>query len=487
MKLLHGLGRTQAAVGAIMAAFLATFLPLTLLRHDAFFTARYDLGNMTQAVWSVAHGGLYRVTDPAGAEVSRLGSHVDPILGLLAPIWRVWPDPRMLIVVQALAVASAAIPAFLLARRWLADDRAAVAFAAVALLYPAVQWATIFDFHPVTLAVPLLLWCVWAADARHDVALGVCAILALATKEQVGFALAILGLWMAVSLGRRRAGALLAAVSLAWTAIAVWVVIPHFNEGDGSALVSERYGALGDGPGDVIVGVFTKPWEVVQIVATADRASYFLALTLPLLLLSLRAPLLAAGALPDLALNLLSSRPEQHQIQYHYGAVIAPFLIAAAIRGLAALRKDADRHGFTLPVAWVAAALVVAGVFAGYRHGPLPFWASVPGGSPSGSAQFTVTAHARVLAEATRTIPADATVSAGNHIGGHLSARRQIATFPVIAGADYVVVDERTPDIVDRREPAFHAASVARLRADPAYALVFTRDGVLVFARKPAT
>ena len=468
-----------------MAAFLGAFLPMTLLRHESFFTARFDLGNMTQAVWSVAHGGLFRVTDPAGVEVSRLGSHVDPILGLLAPLWRVWPDPRMLIVVQALAVASAAIPAFLLARRWLSDDRLAVAFAAVTLLYPAIQWATIFDFHPVALAVPLILWCVWAADTRHDVVLAVCAVLALATKEHVGFALAILGIWMAVSLGRRRAGAILAAGSLAWTVVAVWIVIPHFNQGAGSLLVAERYGSLGDGPGDVIVAVFTRPWDVAQIIATADRGSYLLALFLPLLLLSLRAPLLAAGALPDLALNLLSSRPEQHQITYHYGAIIAPFLIAAAIRGLALLRGDIARRGLPMPGAgWIAGALLGAVVFAGYLHGPLPFWAAVPGGSPSGSAQFTVTTRARTLADAVKTIPESATVSAGNHIGGHLSARRQIATFPVVADAEYVIVDERTPDIEDRQDPALHAFLVARLRSDPAYTVTFDRNRVVVFTKR---
>ena len=40
------------------------------------------------------------------------------------------------------------------------------------LLFPALQHATLFDFHPVTLAAPLLLFCIWAAEERRYVVLG---------------------------------------------------------------------------------------------------------------------------------------------------------------------------------------------------------------------------------------------------------------------------------------------------------------------------
>lgn len=475
-----------ATVAGLATAYAAAFTVLCLRRHDGFFTARYDLGNMTQAVWSVAHGGLFRVTDPAGVQMSRLGAHVDPILGLFAPLWRVWPDPRLLIVAQALAVASAAIPTFLIARRWLDDDRLAVAFAAATLLMPALQWATVFDFHPVTLAVPLLLWCVWAADTGHDVTLAVVATLAALTKEQVGLALAVLGIWMAVSLGRRRAGAVLASASLAWTALALWVIIPHFNRGSGSALVAERYGDLGTDPGGVLRGLVTHPWDALGTLGTADRAVFVAALILPMLGLCLRAPLLSAAALPELLLNLLSSRPEQHHIEYHYGAVIAPFVIAGSIRGLAALRRGERPRWLARavrPPALVAGALVTGAIVSGYLLGPLPFWQHVPGGSHVRVEQYTVAARAELLQRATDGIPATAAVSAGNRLGGHLSDRARILTFPTIADAQFVLVDLEQPDVGDDVDAAAHAAAVAALRRDARFRVRFEQDGVLVFER----
>ena len=118
------------------------------------------------------------------------------MLVLFTPLWWAWPSPEMLLVAQALIVATGALPAFWLGRRWLGDDRLAVAVAAVYLLYPALQHATLFDFHPVTLAAPLLLFCIWAAEERRDVVLGICAALACLTQEQVGLVVAGLAVWM---------------------------------------------------------------------------------------------------------------------------------------------------------------------------------------------------------------------------------------------------------------------------------------------------
>ena len=131
-----------------MSAFAALFGALAMLRHRAFGSGRFDLGNMTQAVWSTAHGDFLSVTDVHGEQISRLGSHFDPILALLAPLWWIWPSPELLLVVQAGAVAAGALPVFWLARAHLDSEWTAAALALAYLLYPPVQWLTASDFHP---------------------------------------------------------------------------------------------------------------------------------------------------------------------------------------------------------------------------------------------------------------------------------------------------------------------------------------------------
>ena len=181
-----------------------------MLRHRAFESGRFDLGNMTQAVWSTAHGDVLSVTDVHGEQISRLGSHFDPILALLAPLWWLWPDPELLLVVQAVAVASGALPVFWLARKHLGADWPAAALALAYLLSAPVQWLTVSDFHPVALACPLLLFAWWHLDEGRLWAFALLAAAAIATKEHVGLAVAAMGVWYAVRHRAPRAGAAIA-------------------------------------------------------------------------------------------------------------------------------------------------------------------------------------------------------------------------------------------------------------------------------------
>jgi len=470
----------QILVGAVVVTFAVAFSWMSVQRHRALWTARFDLGNMVQAVWSTAHGGLLVSTDRAGEQISRLGSHVDPVLALFAPLWWVWPSPSMLLVAQAILVASAAIPAYLLGRLWIGRPGISVVFAAVTLLLPATQWATLFDFHAVTLAIPFILWAIWAAATRHNAVFVIAVVLACATKEHVGVSIALLGVWMTVALGRRRAGPATIAGGLLWSIVAVTLVIPHFAPGGSSVIGEDRYGELGSTPGGLLRTIVTDPLLVVQTIATADRGSFVLALFLPLLGLSLLSPLLLLGAVPELMLNLLSSRPEQHSIEYHYGAVMVPFLVAAAIDGYARLSRRAP----VLATSRVGPAVVLsAAVVAGWHWGPLPFWQHVPGGSIVRAEQFTLPADREAVLDGLALIPDDAVVSAGNRLGGHLSARRRILTFPQVADAEWVIVDENRPDVGDDVDGEEQRRRLRELMDSGRFTTEYRREGVVVLRR----
>ena len=467
-------------------AHAVVYARLALLRQEAFWHARFDLGNMVQAVWSTAHGDPLSTTTARGEQISRLAAHVDPLIAVLAPLWWIWPSPDMLLVVQAVAVALGALPLYWLGRLWLDSDVLALAGPAAYLLNPALGWATVTEFHPVTLAPPLILFAVWAAATRRDAALVVFAALALLAKENVGLGMALLGVWIAFSLGRRRAGLVLSAVSLAWVATAIWVIIPRANEGP-SVFIAGRYGDFGETPGDVIRGLVTRPDQAVTAILEAERISYLLALALPLAGLFLLAPLLAAGALPDTLLNVLSSRLEQHQVEYHYTAVIVPFLVVGAVRGIAWLRArpPASPLGPLARRPWIPAAALVGATLAGGWHlGPLPVWSHL-GGSDWRNNEYVVDTHARVLARAVALVPADGdvVVSATNHVGAHLSARRRIYLFPTVLDAEWVVIDRRRPETALGVTEADLARGLSAMLARDDMERVFHQDGVSVFRR----
>lgn len=445
--------------------YAAGFSLLASLEHRAFETGRFDLGNMVQAVWSTAHGRPLDVTELDGDQINRLGAHVDPLLAAFAPLWWVWPSPTMLLVVQAVAVALGALPVFWLARKHLGSERLATFFALAYLLYPAVQWLALDEFHAVALACPLLLYAVWYLDEDRLAAALPFLGLAAVTKEEVPLAVAGLGIWFALARGRRLAGAAIAVAGVALSAFYLAVVMPYFRDGDAPAFY-DRYDAVGGSPAGIVEKAFTDPLALLQAVTEGRDLAYLLQLALPLAGLFLAAPLLLVAALPELAANLLSETATQTSIEFHYTAPIAPFLVAGAVFASARLPRLAP----LVPAAALAGAVVLG-----------PLWAGelVPD---------RMSVHDRVAARAVELVPSDAAVSSTNGLGAHLSARRRVFSFPVIREADWVAVDLRRASYLDRRSaPSTTAVPLAELLRSGGWETVLEEDGIFVLRRRAST
>ena len=137
-----------------------------VLRYDTFKATAFDLGNMDQVLWNTIHGRFFQFTNQAidwYGPPTRLAFHVEPIILPLSLLYLFHADPRILLVFQTLALVSGALPVFLLTRRYLREWPILAALMATAyLLSPALIGINVFDFHPVALATPLLLYAVLA-------------------------------------------------------------------------------------------------------------------------------------------------------------------------------------------------------------------------------------------------------------------------------------------------------------------------------------
>jgi uncharacterized membrane protein len=467
--------RARPLLWAAITSYAAGFASLSILRHRAFNTGRYDLGNMVQTVWNTAHGNLLQMTSGDGRQISRLAAHFDPILAAFAPLWWLWPSPELLLTAQAIAMALGALPVFWLAQKRLGSERAGLAFALAYLLYPATEWLTLNEFHPVALACPLLLFAFWYLDEDRVVPFGVFAVLAMTTKEEIGFVVAGLGVWYAVR-HRRLAGTAVAGVGALVSTLAIAVVIPHYNAGADSAFYG-RYDAIGGSAAGIARTAVTRPWRLLEQAFQGGDVHYLLHLLLPLALLAF-APLVLVAALPELALNVLSATPTQTSIHFHYVAGAIPPLVIASVLGAAAIARRLPRRLGTIAAAAVAVALV-----ANWKLGAVPLWGAVPGGEDYQKADWRVTDHDRIAARATSLVPAHAVVSSTNVLGAHLSARRRVLSLPKLSDATWVVADETRSSYADRVAPVPAAAALVRLRRSPDWRLVFEQDGVLVFRR----
>jgi uncharacterized membrane protein len=433
-----------------IAAWATGLSALSVLRHRAFETGRFDLGNMVQAVWSTAHGRFLETTNLRGEQISRLASHFDPVLAAFAPLWLVWPSPDLLLVVQAAAIAVGALPVFRLARRHLDSERTALGVALAYLLYPATQWLALNEFHPVALACPLLLFAFDYLDQDRLVLFAVCAAAAVCCKEEVGLVLAGFGIWYALARGKRLAGAAVAVGGATASLLAVEVIVPHFHSGPSGFTSYYRHA----GPGDAL---------------TARDFLYLGRLLLPFAALPLLAPLVLVAALPELVLNTASSNQFQSSIRFHYTAGLIPPLVVASVLGAA-------RLGRTRPALLpnLAKVLVLLGVIATGTLGLARLEPILPD------------SHDRLAARALRLVPDDAVVSATNSLGAHLSARRRILSFPLVTGAAWIAVDRQRPSyLYGTSRPRFEQA-LQRLRAGTEWRAVLEADGLLILRRVSA-
>lgn len=458
------------------AAFGVGFSALAVLQHRAYWTGRFDLGNLTQAVWSTAHGHPLSMTDLQGRQFTRLGAHFDPIVAVLAPAWLVWPHPSLLLVAQAVGIALGAPAAFLLARKHLESEWAGLGFALAYLLYPPTQWLALDDFHPVAFAAPLLLWGFWFLDEDRLLAFALVAGTALLTKEQVGLVVAAMGVWYAFRPGRRRPGAVIAVAGATVSVLAVLVVIPHFAP-TGTSPFAGRYDRVGGSPSGMVGKAVTDPIVVAREASGPRDRRYLVDLLLPLLALPLVAPGAALTALPELGLNVLSSTTTQTSVHFHYTAAAIPGLLAAAIFGAARLRRRSRLVERVLP-----RLLVVAGLLAGYALGPMPLWRHVPGGATLATREHVVGVHARAAERVLTVIPASAPVSATNTLGAHLSARRRILSFPLTRDVTWVAVDTQRPSFLDKAvAPREFEAALRTFEQRDDVLLVREEDGVRVY------
>jgi uncharacterized membrane protein len=475
-----GLVRDHVWSLAVWAAMLAWSAGLFAVVRDHFVNyrlGRYDLGNMVQAVWSTAEGRPLEITHgTTGEQIVRLGSHVDPILAALAPLWIVVPSPLTLVAVQIVAVALGALPLFWLGRRHLGSERTAALVALAYLAYPWIAWTAVDAFHPVTLAIPALLFAVWFLDSDRLLPFAVCGVLAMATGELMGVVVAGLGVWYAVARKRRGAGFAITAAGIGWTLFALYAIVPRFSGGE-SAFYG-FYEHVGGSPWGILRTALTDPLAILSAVGQGRDLLYVFLLATPVAFVFLLAPGLAAVALPQLAANHLADLSSATDPHAHYVAGILPFFFAAIAIGLGRLSPTGRVRGAILVLTLSLAATIMVG--------PWP-WAV--GGPPSFYRLDTPSEHIAAVGRAIGLVPDDAPLSTTNRAGSHLSARRYLYSVPVIGRAEWVVLDSSDAWIPREaggdENPEALRSFQERLEKSSEWRRVYAVDGVFVFRRLP--
>jgi uncharacterized membrane protein len=433
----------RAAALVLAAAGVGCLLRLVelgVLRHRSLASRIFDLGIYDNIMWNTMHGRVLGCDFVRGG--NHVTAHVDPVLVLLTPLYALAPGAETLIALQAAAVLSGAAPVFLLALRRLERPWLAAVLGLAYLLHPSVHGTILFDVHSLAFAAPLCVWAVYFLETGAMKRYAVTVALLLLCREDVGLLVAGLGLYAGLGRGQRRLGLLTALAGLGYFAVAKLFV--QFTPYE----YARRYMALlPNGEGgfrDVAATLLANPGYVLTQVLVARKLLFLFVMLAPLLLLPLFAGPLWWTFGYGLAFTLLASNAMNYAPLSHYAVVLFPLLFAAAPAGVARVSALVERLGGDAARASRALGIgvLVASVAASLRLGAL-----VDNGSYRGFPHALVYAlddhararHAWLVAAASR-IPAEASVSASNHVGAQVSARDRVYFYPDVEDADYLIV-----------------------------------------------
>lgn len=486
----------------LIAGFVfAIYLALSLFRYLQFDPSSWDLAIFTEQVKQYAH--LHApVADVRGAGFNLLGDHFSPIVALIAPFFLLWPSPVTLLVAQAALTAVSVLPV-----TWVAAEklgrRAGAAIGTAYGLSWGLQQMIDFDFHEIAFAVPLLAFSLSALVRGRYRGAVAWALPLVFVKENQGFTVAAIGvlmivtsLWQNGAWRSQRAavlgGQLLIVWGLAWSVLAIAVIIPHFNPAhhyqywsDGGSLSPGRHLSAGGA-----IGQFFTAWPT--------KLQTTLMVLLPTAFIALWSPL-SLAALPSIVLRFLGTNANFWGTQYHYNASVMTILFLAAVDAIARLQAahagrsasswhEAAAAGATAPgrsTAWRTALATAID-----RHGAAAMLAvavalifQFPASGLWNPATYRLGPHVADVRAALARVPDGATVTGTLDLLAPLAARTDTFWIGNAGNPDtgYIVFDGT--DSGYDPEPASVPAFVAGQHPGARYRVIYHRGDVYVFRR----
>ena len=183
------LDRLPAALAVLVGAWV--LIAYSVGQWRSMTVPSWDLAIFAELAKAYAHGQA-PIVPIKGDDYNLLGDHFHPILVLLGPIWRLFPTPLALLVVQDLLLAVSAWPLTRLATR-LTSRSVGTALGLFYVLSWGFQGAAQAQFHEIAFAVPMLAWASVAFVERRWKTCALWLVPLVLVKEDMGLTLIMAG------------------------------------------------------------------------------------------------------------------------------------------------------------------------------------------------------------------------------------------------------------------------------------------------------
>ncbi len=447
----------RLSIWAWVLGYTAILTSLSVLRSELWLTTGFDLGLYEQGLWQLVHQGLRAATTYTGQPILAEGGSW--ILILLAPLYALG-GTGLLFALQSFFLGLG----YLLIRRIGSTIKVPAGtshlIGVIYLLYPTLIGANLFDFHPTTLAVPLLFGIISAALENRRATFAVLLLLCFSIQASVVTPLIAVGIVLLLLQrpvwGFGTVGLALVGV---WTDThALLPILADVHMSIWSAMV----------PSGVPLAV--SPTALGHSMTQLRTWEYLMWIGGPsaLVLLTGRPGKHLTWALPAVAViaaNLLSTSPANTS-PFSYPTLMAlPFLFTAILGMQTARPTPAGRYRTACLV------LPVLALAAFFWHDWRISWSALP---PNTDALLTATAL----------IPARAPVVVQNFSAPDVSDRAKVwlpaaAAIRALPKGTYILLDNRF-SLRFSSPGDLHALSV-RVAADKETKVAFSSNGVRLY------
>ena len=444
-KLRQKFSRADILVWFIVTVFSIIYAFMSVYKHDSFQTYGWDLAIFDHGIWQWSQ---FRIPYSPFHDLPWLADHFHLILITIAPLYWIWSNVRVLLIIQGILVSIGALPLYYLSKKVTGNNLFSFTIVLGYLLFYSLQSFIFSDFHelaflPITLGGVLLFW-----ELRKPFLYWTFFILSLLVKEEIGLLLAAFGLWVFIrSKNQRKQAITFVVLGFAYTFIMVSFIMPFIG---GQPYRHSGFGQSGQTLTDVLLNILRNPFYLIHSFTDSPVKINTIWITfwswgfLPLF-----SPASLMLILEQLASRFLDyGKPIRWTLTFAYSLPMATIMGWGSIYGfnnlIKVLQKFTRRSKYKLGL-WISLFLLVIVIGSNFLlHGPI---------NSIFKPQFYfkekwVDDNLSVL----KCIPQKTSVSAQNSLAPWLSQRNEIKVFPKGIGFEYIILDLHP----GQSENAFH-------------------------------
>lgn len=468
----------------LVALYAMVLFILTLTRFYGYISQAVDIHFFNQEVWQLAEFKVPYLWQISRSLFPMWSQHFSPILFFLVPIYWIYPNASVLMITQALAAITGAIPIYLICKHYLKSRSIGVALSFAYLAFGGLQYGFDYGFHEILFFPVLFLWSYYFYLKKNIKLYFLFIILSLLVKEEVAFITIFWSIYLFLIKKDWRNAAITCAMGIIWYIVCFNIVFPYFNHGGfgywGQYVTKGGAGLLG-----IAIAAISNPLQFLQTLITPDDKINMMLETFGQFgFLFLLFPPSLIIIFPSLMEKLLSTGIAMDN-GAHYSAAITAVVVVATIEALPHIFKYKFVNKFVHNKNVFFAVLIFfmaysSAIFYGYiGFSPILLFQS------NIYEQGLTPDNDLLLNQIVSEIPKEATVGAQSQVLPHIPLYyRNMTDWPngLTGQEDFIIVDTQIYPV--GASSAEYTNDLQKLVKSKNYQLLINESGVFVFKRK---